>query len=116
MVAEVDSLAPDGETVEVDVFATRGALFVLAEEAHVMVCTTNRSVNPGLIFYDMHAVLRDIDRAAAMRRRREVRRPRVRIRVAHGEARVLDEEAVAAGRLLALARELLDEREEAPRD
>ena len=55
--------------------------------------------------------------AAAMRRRREVRRPRVRIRVAHGEARVLlDEEAVAAGRLLALARELLDEREEAPRD
>ena len=54
--------------------------------------------------------------AAAMRRRREVRRPRVRIRVAHGEARVLDEEAVEAGRLLALARELLDEREEAPRD
>ena len=54
--------------------------------------------------------------AAAMRRRREVRRPRVRIRVAHGEARVLDEEAATAGRLLALARELLDEREEAPRD
>ena len=50
--------------------------------------------------------------AAAMRRRREVRRPRVRIRVSHGEARVLDEESPAAGRLLALAREMLDEREE----
>ena len=53
--------------------------------------------------------------AAAMRRRREVRRPRVRIRVAHAEARVLDDDAPAAGRLLALAREMLDEREEAPR-
>jgi hypothetical protein len=56
--------------VEVDVFAARGALFVLAEAAHVMVCTTNRTVNPGLIFYDMHAVLRDIDRAAAAEERR----------------------------------------------
>ena len=71
IVAEVDLLAPADETVEVDVFATRGALFVLAEPAHVMVCTTNRSVNPGLIFYDMHAVLRDIDRAAAAEERRE---------------------------------------------
>lgn len=53
--------------------------------------------------------------AAAMRRRREVRRPRVRIRVAHAEARVLDDDAPAARRLLALAREMLDEREEAPR-
>ena len=34
------------------------------------VCTTNRAVNPGLIFYDMHAVLRDIDRAAAAEERR----------------------------------------------
>jgi hypothetical protein len=71
VVAEVDSLAPPGETVEVDVFAARGALFVLAEDAHVMVCTTNRAVNPGLIFYDMHAVLRDLDRAAAAEERRE---------------------------------------------
>jgi hypothetical protein len=53
--------------------------------------------------------------AAAMRRRREVRRPRVRVRVAHGEARVLDEGAAAAERLLALARDLLDEQQEAPR-
>jgi hypothetical protein len=51
--------------------------------------------------------------AAAMRRRREVRRPRVRVRIDHGEARVLDDGAPAAERLLALARELLDETEEA---
>jgi hypothetical protein len=72
IVREVSRLASDGgDTVEVDVFAGRGALFVLAEDAHVMVCTANRSVNPGLIFYDMHAVLRDIDRAAAAEERRE---------------------------------------------
>jgi hypothetical protein len=53
--------------------------------------------------------------AAAMRRRRDVRRPRVRIRIAHGEARVLGEESREAARLLALARDMLDEREEAPR-
>jgi hypothetical protein len=69
---EVGALAPgDSEAVEVDVFATRGALFVLAEAQHVMACTTSRTVNPGLIFYDMHAVLRDIDRAAAAEERRE---------------------------------------------
>ena len=53
--------------------------------------------------------------AAAMRRRRDVRRPRVRVRVDHGEARVLDEGTPEADRLLALAREMLDEREETPR-
>jgi hypothetical protein len=51
--------------------------------------------------------------AAAMRRRREVRRPRVRVRIAHGEARVLDESSPESDRLLALAREMLGEREEA---
>ena len=51
--------------------------------------------------------------AAAMRRRRDVRRPRVRVRVDHGEARVLEDGSAGAERLLALARELLDEREEA---
>jgi hypothetical protein len=72
VVEEVGALAGDSaQVVEVDVFAARGALFVLAEAAHVMVCTTNRAVNPGLIFYDMHAVLRDIDRAAAAEERRE---------------------------------------------
>jgi hypothetical protein len=49
-----------------------------------------------------------------MRRRRNVRRPRVRVRVDHGEARVLDEGVPEADRLLALARRMLDEREEAP--
>ena len=44
-------------------------VFVLGEAGHVMVCVTNRSVHPGLIFYDMHAVLRDLERAAAAERR-----------------------------------------------
>lgn len=52
--------------------------------------------------------------AAAMRRRRDVRRPRVRVRLDHGEARVLSESSPEAERLLALAREMLDEPAEAP--
>jgi hypothetical protein len=52
--------------------------------------------------------------AAAMRRRRDVRRPRVRVRVDHGEASVLADGSPEGDRLLALAREMLDEREEAP--
>lgn len=48
--------------------------------------------------------------AAAMRRRRDVRRPRVRVRVEHGEARLLDDDAPAAERLLTIARELIGER------
>jgi hypothetical protein len=44
-----------------------------------------------------------------MRRRKEVRRPRVRIRVGHGEARLLDDGSPEAQRLLALARELIGE-------
>jgi hypothetical protein len=72
IVREVGRLAPGGDrVVEVDSFAGRGAMFVLAEAGHVMVCTTNRAVNAGLIFYDMHAVLRDIGRAAESERRRE---------------------------------------------
>ena len=45
--------------------------------------------------------------AAAMRRRKEVRRPRVRIRLDHGEARLLDDRTPEADRLLTLARELI---------
>jgi hypothetical protein len=48
--------------------------------------------------------------AAAMRRRREVRRPRVRVRIESGEARVLPGDAPEAERLLALARELIGDR------
>lgn len=47
--------------------------------------------------------------AAAMRRRKEVRRPRVRVRVEHGEARLLDDGSDDAKRLLTLARELIGE-------
>ena len=45
--------------------------------------------------------------AAAMRRRREVRRPRVRVRIDSGEARLLAEDSPQAERLLGLARELI---------
>jgi hypothetical protein len=48
--------------------------------------------------------------AAAMRRRKEVRRPRVRVRVEHGEARLLDDASRQHERLLALARELIGDR------
>jgi hypothetical protein len=48
--------------------------------------------------------------AAAMRRRKEVRRPRVRVRVEHGEARVLSDASPQHERLLALARELIGDR------
>jgi hypothetical protein len=44
-----------------------------------------------------------------MRRRKEVRRPRVRVRVQHGEARLLDSESQEAERLLTIARELIGE-------
>jgi hypothetical protein len=47
--------------------------------------------------------------AAAMRRRKEVRRPRVRVRVEHGEARLLDDGSEEAKQLLTLARELIGE-------
>jgi hypothetical protein len=59
--------------VEVDVLATAGAMFILGEEDRVMACVTNRNVHPGLIFYDMHAVLRDLERAAAAELVREQR-------------------------------------------
>ena len=58
-------------SVEIDVFSGDGAMFLLAEADLVMTCITNRTVHPGLIFYDMHAVLRDLDRAAAAEAVRE---------------------------------------------
>jgi hypothetical protein len=48
--------------------------------------------------------------AAAMRRRRDVRRPRVRVRLDDGEAQLLANDSPAAERLLGLARELVGER------
>jgi hypothetical protein len=47
--------------------------------------------------------------AALVRRRREIRKPRVRVRVAHGEARVLAESDPDRERLLALASDLVSE-------
>jgi hypothetical protein len=47
--------------------------------------------------------------AAAARRRKENRRPRVRVRVAHGEIRVLEEGSPHRQELLDLAGELVTE-------
>jgi hypothetical protein len=46
---------------------------------------------------------------ALVRRRRESRRPRVRVRVAHGETRLLAESDPARERLFALASDLVAE-------
>lgn len=45
--------------------------------------------------------------AAAMRRRRDVRRPRVRVRVGGGEARLLADDSAAGRQLLELARDMI---------
>jgi hypothetical protein len=47
--------------------------------------------------------------AAAVRRRNEKRKPRVRVRVAHGEARVLVDGSPEAIRLQALCQTIVDE-------
>jgi hypothetical protein len=53
--------------------------------------------------------------AAALRRRKDLRRPRVRVRIDHGEPRVLEDEAPDAERLLGIARDLVgDQRGPAP--
>jgi hypothetical protein len=46
--------------------------------------------------------------AAAVRRRNEKRKPRVRVRVAHGEARVLVDGSSEAERLQALCQGIVD--------
>ncbi len=47
--------------------------------------------------------------AAAMRRRNEKRKPRVRVRVSHGEARVLEDESKEGVRLQSLCQAIVDE-------
>jgi predicted regulator of Ras-like GTPase activity (Roadblock/LC7/MglB family) len=59
-----------GEPVEIDAACDGGAVFLIHTGEGSMVCLTDRSVLPGLIFYDMHAVLMDIDRAAGAEARR----------------------------------------------
>ena len=46
--------------------------------------------------------------AAAMRRRNEKRKPRVRVRVGHGEARVLEDESAEGARLQALCQAIVE--------
>jgi hypothetical protein len=60
----------DGETVEIDALCEGGTLFLIRHPEGAMVCITDRSVLPGLIFYDMHAVLTDLERAANAEARR----------------------------------------------
>src|SRR5437773_2042542 len=47
----------NGSTLELDAGCDRGAVFLLRDVGMTMLCLTERSVLPGLIFYDMHAVL-----------------------------------------------------------
>jgi hypothetical protein len=61
----------DQVAIEIDVLSSGGAMFLLGEADLMMACVTNRNVHPGLIFYDMHAVLRDLERAAAAESLRE---------------------------------------------
>jgi hypothetical protein len=64
------------ETVELDAVCEGGTLFLIRYAEGAMVCLTDRSVLPGLIFYDMHAVLTDLDRAASAEARRVGAAPR----------------------------------------
>jgi hypothetical protein len=59
-----------GEPVEIDALCEGGTLFLIRSPEGAMVCITDRSVLPGLIFYDMHAVLTDLERAANAEARR----------------------------------------------
>ncbi len=73
LAAAAHGLSPNGAqaAIEIDVLSTGGAMFLLGEADLMMACVTNRNVHPGLIFYDMHAVLRDLERAAAAEALRE---------------------------------------------
>jgi hypothetical protein len=53
--------------------------------------------------------------AAAMRRRTEKRRPRVRVRVGHAEPRVLSDSSPEGARLQALCQAMVDAERSGPR-
>jgi len=59
-----------GEPVEIDAACEGGSVFLVQSEEGSMICLTDRSVLHALIFYDMHAVLADIERAAGAETRR----------------------------------------------
>jgi hypothetical protein len=69
---EAREMSPStGTVVEIDVSVEDGAAFVICGQEQSMVCVTGRSVLPGLIFHDMHAVLKDLERAAEQEIRRD---------------------------------------------
>jgi hypothetical protein len=59
-----------GEAVEIDAVCDGGSVFLVQSAEGSMICLTDRSVLHALIFYDMHAVLADIERAAGAEARR----------------------------------------------
>jgi hypothetical protein len=71
LTAEAHALfGSDGEPVEIDAACEGGSLFLVQSVEGSMICLTDRSVLHALIFYDMHAVLADIERAAGAEARR----------------------------------------------
>ena len=62
--------AGGGDPIEIDVVCEGGTLFLIRSGDGAMVCLTHRSVLPALIFYDMHAILTDLERAATAEARR----------------------------------------------
>ena len=59
-----------GDPVEIDALCEGGMLFLIHTSDGAMLCLTHRSVLPALIFYDMHAILTDLERAANAEARR----------------------------------------------
>ena len=70
LAAEADALFGTGEPVEIDAACEGGSVFLVHSAEGSMICITDRSVLHALIFYDMHAVLADIERAAGAEARR----------------------------------------------
>ena len=72
LVREAEASFPRGEAPELELDASRddGVVFLIRNAEMTMLCVTARAVLPGLIFYDMHAVLRDLERAAQAEGRR----------------------------------------------
>jgi hypothetical protein len=69
--AETSFIRADAPDLEVDAGCDEGAVFLIRNAEMTMLCVTERTVLPGLIFYDMHAVLRDLKRAAEAESRRQ---------------------------------------------
>ena len=60
----------NADPVEIDAVCEGGTLFLIRSADSAMVCVTDRAVLPPLIFYDMHAILTDLERAASAEARR----------------------------------------------